>query len=70
MKLTKNIEPKQLRNNLEKKEIWEGRKHTINDYTSARLKYFMMTCQCYILLTEESDICQNVDSWLKYLVIS
>ncbi|KAE9393776.1 hypothetical protein BT96DRAFT_923855, partial [Gymnopus androsaceus JB14] len=46
--LTENAKPKQLRNNLEKKDIWEGRKGAWG----------------------KSDSCQNVDSWLEYLVIS
>ncbi|KAE9384398.1 hypothetical protein BT96DRAFT_929305 [Gymnopus androsaceus JB14] len=61
MKLTENAEPKQLRNNLEKKEIWEGRKGAWGSYDGSL---------CYILSTEESDSCQNVDSWLEYAVIS
>ncbi|KAE9402199.1 hypothetical protein BT96DRAFT_918392 [Gymnopus androsaceus JB14] len=51
MKLTENAEPKRLRNNLEKKELWEGRKGAWGSY-------------------DISDSCQNVDSWLEYLVIS
>ncbi|KAE9402430.1 hypothetical protein BT96DRAFT_918267, partial [Gymnopus androsaceus JB14] len=65
MKLTKNTKPKRLRKNLEKKEIWEGRKGAWGSYDDSR--------QCYILLTEESDSCQNVDScstlWLLWLAI-
>ncbi|KAE9401241.1 hypothetical protein BT96DRAFT_918978 [Gymnopus androsaceus JB14] len=53
MKLTENTEPKRLRKNLEKKEIWEGRKGAWGSYDDS-----------------QSDSCQNVDSWLKYSVIS
>ncbi|KAE9393276.1 hypothetical protein BT96DRAFT_924131 [Gymnopus androsaceus JB14] len=62
MKLTENAEPKRLRKNLEKRKIWEGRKGPWGSYDDSH--------RCYILLTEESDSCQNVDSWLKYSVIS